>query len=84
MREHFETLQNVFRDLFDDADLVLTEDTTADDIGGWDSLAHINLIVALEQAFGVRFATAEIGGLKESGQNVGSLLELIEAKLAKQ
>jgi len=53
---------------------------TAADVDGWDSLAHINLIIALEKRLGVRFATAEISRLKEDGQTVGSLLDLVEQK----
>ncbi|HED65210.1 MAG TPA: acyl carrier protein [Planctomycetes bacterium] len=78
------TMQEILRDLFDDDELIVTRETTADDVGGWDSLAHINLIVALEDEFGVRFATAEISSLKDEGQNVGALLDLIERKLAKE
>ncbi len=50
---------------------------TADDIPGWDSLTHINLMVATEKRFKVKFATAEISKLKEDGQNVGSFLALV-------
>jgi len=82
MSEVRERVQSIFRDVFDDQDLVLTDGMTAADIDGWDSLAHINLIIAIEQKLGIRFATAEISRLKEPGQNVGSFLKLIERKLA--
>ena len=61
--------------------LVLRDDMTADDVDGWDSLTHINLIIALERGLGIKFATAEISRLKEPGQNVGSLIRLTEAKV---
>jgi acyl carrier protein len=66
-------LTTVFRDVFDDESLVIDDNTTADDIEDWDSLTHVNLIVAVEKAFGVKFTTREVQGLK----NVGELLSLI-------
>jgi len=75
-----EQVQNVFREVFDDPALVLNEAMTANDVEGWDSLAHINLIIAIQKRFNVRFATAEISRLKEDGANVGSLLELLARK----
>ncbi|HAF94182.1 acyl carrier protein [Stutzerimonas balearica] len=70
-------LTEVFRDVFDDDNIVLTPDTTANDIDGWDSQTHVLLIVAAEQRFGVKFRTAELESLK----NVGHFAELIRAKL---
>ncbi len=70
-------LTEVFRDVFDDDDIVVTPDTTANDIDGWDSQTHVLLIVAAEQRFGVKFRTAELESLK----NVGHFAELIRAKL---
>ncbi|WP_437270817.1 acyl carrier protein [Stutzerimonas balearica] len=70
-------LTEVFRDVFDDDDIVLTPETTANDIDGWDSQTHVLLIVAAEQRFGVKFRTAELESLK----NVGHFAELIRAKL---
>ncbi|MFI5360976.1 MAG: acyl carrier protein [Elusimicrobiota bacterium] len=73
--------EGVFRQVFDDAELVLRDEMTAEDIPGWDSLTHINLMVALEKLFLIKFATAEISKLKDEGQNVGTFLALIGAKL---
>jgi acyl carrier protein len=73
-------LQNIFRQVFDDDDLVITESTSAADLDAWDSMAHINLIIAIEKHFGLRFSAAEIAGLGGQGQNVGNLTQLIEAK----
>jgi len=73
-----EPLQEVFRDVFDDPDLVIGESMTANDVSGWDSLMHINLIIAVESRFGVKFATAEISSLK----NVGMLAQLVADKLS--
>ena len=67
-------LQDIFRDVFDDDDLVLTRKTTAADIEDWDSLAQINILVACESTFGVKFRLTEIGKL----ENVGDMVDLIE------
>lgn len=73
-----EKLQEIFRDVFDDEEIEITEATTADDIEEWDSLTHIQLIVAIEQAFGFKFTIVETMKLK----NVGELISLIDSKLA--
>jgi acyl carrier protein len=73
-------LQGVFRRVFDDDELVITEATSAADIDGWDSMAHINLIIAVEKRFGVKFAASEIAALARHGQTVGSILRILEAK----
>jgi acyl carrier protein len=77
-----EQMQTVFRNVFNDDEINLRDELTADDIDGWDSLAHINLIIALEKHFKIKFATAEISGLKAEGQNIGTFLRLIEKKRA--
>ena len=74
-------LQRIFRELFDDDELKVTRETSAADVDGWDSLMHIDLIIAVEASFGLRFATAEIANLKYEGQNVGAFLDVIEKKL---
>lgn len=71
-------ITKVFRTVFDDDSLILRDDLTATDVEGWDSLSHINLIVAVEKEFGVRFKTSEVAGLK----NVGELEALVEMKLS--
>lgn len=73
----YDKLTPIFREVFDDRDLVLTSTMTAHDVEGWDSLSHIRLIVSVEQAFGIRFSTAEVGGLKD----VGQFVELIRTNL---
>jgi acyl carrier protein len=72
----YKQLTEIFRDLFDDESIILTPDTTAADIPDWDSLHHINLIVAVEGRFGIKFKTAELEVL----HNVGDLAGLIEQK----
>jgi acyl carrier protein len=70
-------MQTVFRDVFDDEELILRPDLTAADVEAWDSLTHINLIVAIEREFKVKFTTAEVTSLK----NAGDLATLIDQKL---
>ena len=71
-------LTPVFQDVLDAPDLILTPATSASDVPGWDSVAHITLVVAIEQRFGIRFKTAEI---EELG-NVGDLARLVGEKPA--
>jgi acyl carrier protein len=73
-------LTAIFRDLFDDETLVLTPGLTAADVPEWDSFNHINLIVAIETRFKIKFQTAEL----EQLHTVGHLAELIAVKLAAQ
>lgn len=71
-----EKVQRVFREVFENPDLSIFPDMTAKDVEGWDSFNHINLIVALEEIFGVSFTTEEIGGMA----NVGDLVKLLQKK----
>ena len=71
------TLQEIFKRVFDD-DVVITEATTAKDVDGWDSLNHVRLVVAMEKAFNVRFASGEVNELK----TVGDLRRRLEEKRA--
>jgi acyl carrier protein len=75
-REIYRRLTSIFHDTFDDDSIVLTHNTTAHDIKGWDSANHINLIVATEQEFHIKFKTAELESLKD----VGEMVHLIESK----
>ena len=58
---HRDKLQEIFRDLFDDDDIVLHDSTSAKDIAGWDSLKNVKLMIRVEKAFNVRFGTGEVG-----------------------
>jgi acyl carrier protein len=73
-----DALTDVFRQVFDDPGITLTPHTTADDVDGWDSLSHVNLILAVENRFNVRFKQKEILGFK----NVGDLARCVDQKLA--
>jgi acyl carrier protein len=77
-QEILEELSAVFRDVFDDDTITLRPEMSADDIDGWDSQAHITLVVATEMRFKIKFRTAEL----ESLRNVGDFAQLIEARLA--
>ena len=61
-------MQNVFREVFDDPSLVITNVTSADDLPGWDSLAQVKLVIGLESEFGVSFTTNEVGEMKSVAQ----------------
>ena len=71
-------LTPIFRDVFNDDALVVSEGMTAADVPTWDSLSNINMIIAVEKAFGVKFSIKDVRNLK----NVGELLELIKRKAA--
>ncbi len=69
--------QLIFRDVLDEESIVLTPETTANDVEGWDSLSHIQLIVALEKHFKIKFTSKEI----LSWKNVEEMINNIESKL---
>jgi len=70
-------LNEIFREVFDDEDITVGPETTANDVDGWDSLSHVNLIVAIEGRFGIRFSQKELLSFK----NVGDLFACINKKL---
>ena len=70
-----EMLNEVFRDVFDNEDIAITDSTTADDIEEWDSLEHISLISAVEKTFKMRFSMKEVSGMKNVGEMIDILCE---------
>lgn len=74
-QEVFEKLDRIFQDEFDDGSIHVTDGTTADDIEDWDSLAHINLIVAIENTFGMKFKMNEVTGMRNVGEIADIVLE---------
>ena len=76
-KEIYERLNNVFRDVFDDDSITVNENTTSDDIEDWDSLEHINLVVAVEQEFGMKFNMNEVTTMK----NVGEMVDIIKSRI---
>lgn len=70
-------LDDVFIDVLDNKDIRLNLNTTADDVDDWDSLNHIQLVVAIEKKFKIRFSSKEI----QSWENIGELVESIHSKI---
>lgn len=68
--EILQKLEAIFRDVLDNEEISLTEDTTADDIEEWDSLSHIQLIVAIEKGFGIKLSAREVRELADVGEMV--------------
>lgn len=75
--EIYETVTDIFRNVFDDEDIELKDETNAEDIEDWDSLAQITLISEMEKKFGIRFNMQDVIAL----QNVGDMIDLIERLL---
>ena len=72
--EIYGKLNEVFQDVFDDEDITVNDSTVAADVDGWDSLEHINLIVAVERCFGIKFTMGETTGLKNVGEMVDKII----------
>jgi len=75
--EPWNRLQAVFREVFDDDTLDISPEMTAHDVDGWDSLSHINLILALEAEFNLKFSQKELLSFK----NIGELQVCLSRKL---
>jgi len=73
-----EKLTNVFREVFDNETISLHEEMTANDVDAWDSLSHVNLMIAIELAFDIEFKQNEI----QNFSNVGELMKSIEEKIS--
>ena len=72
--EIYGKLNEVFQDVFDDEDITVNDSTVASDVDGWDSLEHINIIVAVERCFGIKFTMGETTGLKNVGEMVDKII----------
>lgn len=77
--EIYSQVREIIADVLDQPDLKIDATTKADDVDGWDSFNHINIVVAVEAHFGIKINTAEIEELR----NVGELVDLIERKRKK-
>jgi acyl carrier protein len=75
--EIFDGVQDIFRDIFDENDMIIENTTSSDDIEDWDSLNHINLVSAIEKEFKIKFALGELMTLKD----VGAMVDLMVEKL---
>jgi acyl carrier protein len=74
--EMIDRLNEVFRDVFDDDGISVTEVTTAADIEDWDSLMHISLVSAVEHEFGIKFTMKEVLGMRD----VGEMMDILEER----
>ncbi len=77
MADLLSQLELIFRDVLDNPGLRLTRESNNSNVKGWDSLAHMNLILAIEQQFGISFTLRELEELK----NVGGMIDQMEQKL---
>jgi len=78
-QEVFKRLNEIFQDIFDDEELIVTDETCADDVEDWDSLRHITLISAVEKAFGMKFAMKEVLEM----ENVGAMADILVERATK-
>lgn len=76
-KEIFDKMEEIFTDIMDLKDIKLNDETSADDIEEWDSLNHIQIIVAIEKAFGIKFSSQEMITWK----NVGDMVDCIQNKI---
>ena len=76
MNDDLEKMTEIVRDLFDEYDGPVSRELCARDVGQWDSLMNVQFIVLIEQAFGVRFSTREVGQFKD----LGELLDAVKTK----
>ena len=74
--EVYQRLNAVFRDILDDESIELYDDTVADDVEGWDSFEHINLIVGVEEEFGFKIPMGKVVSMKNVGEMVDIILEM--------
>ena len=75
-----EELTAVFREVFDDETIVLSDELTANDVDSWDSLSHVNLIIAIEMAFDIEFKQSEILNFANVGELKKSIINKLEKK----
>lgn len=71
-------IQDMFKDIFDDINIIVEESTTAENIEEWDSLNHITLISSIEHEFGIKFTLTEMTAMND----VGAMIDLIQSKLS--
>ena len=73
----YEKLNEVFRDVFDDENIIVNDYTVAKDVPGWDSLTHITLISEIEDAFDIHFAMKDVTKMHNVGEMMDKILELV-------
>jgi acyl carrier protein len=72
-------IQQVVRDVLGDDDIVITEAMAADEVDGWDSIAHVNIIIGVEQHFGLQLKAADLARLRSPGAKLDALVDLVMA-----
>ena len=77
-KEVFNGVQDIFRDIFDEDDMVIEDKTNSDDVEEWDSLQHINLVSVIEKEFKIKFALGELKTLNNVGSIIDSALEKLK------
>ena len=77
-KDILDDVNKIFKDILDDETIIIKEDSTADDVDEWDSLSHIQLIVAIEKFFKIRFSSNEINGFKNVGEMCEGILKKTE------
>ena len=77
-KEVFNGVQDIFRDIFDEDDMVIEDKTNSDDVEEWDSLNHINLVSAIEKEFKIKFDLKELSTLNNVGSIIDSALEKLK------
>ena len=77
MSEFESDVRNIFREVFENDKLEIYDFMQAKDVPNWDSLTHITLIMAIEDAFRIKFSTREVMGF----QNVGEMMQCLRSKL---
>ena len=70
-------IQDVVRDVLGDDDIALSENMAADEVEGWDSMAHVNIVIGIEKRFGLKFAAADLARLRVEGAGIASLVDLV-------
>ncbi|WP_433975785.1 acyl carrier protein [Tunturiibacter lichenicola] len=78
MHDLLPEVQEIFRDVFDEPSLVITQESNASTVDDWDSLAHVNLVTAIEKKYKIKFGLGELQQLK----NVGDMIDLMKKKIA--
>ena len=75
--EILKRVEEIFREELGQSNLIITDDTTAEDVEGWDSLSHVQLVAVMEDVFGIEFSSREI----LSWDNIGDLIDSIQKKV---
>ena len=81
MNEIYEKLNDIFKDVFDDEDIIVSEDTIAEDVVGWDSLEHITLVTVIQEEFGIEFDLKTINSFKNVGDMAREIARLVGDKV---